>query len=185
MDSTSVSLLRRLKQPEREEAWNRFVELYAPLIFHWGTGRGLNPADAADLVQEVMQILAVELPKFEYDPAQRFRGWLRTITLNKARDLHRRKRPTSGMEPFIEAATAPGGVDLFEESEYRNFLVNRALEIMKAEFQEHTWRACLLLVDGMSGAEVAKALGIKEGAAYVAKSRVLRRLREELEDLLD
>lgn len=188
MDSTSVSLLRRLKQSDREEAWQRFVDLYAPLIFHWGRSHGLNPTDASDLVQEVMAILVKTLPDFEYDPNKRFRGWLRAVTVNKACDLHRRQavRPSTGAEETIAAVTVANGVDVFEESEYRSFLVGRALTTMKTEFPEHTWQACWkLVVDGRSAAEVAQQLGITQNAAYVAKSRVLRRLREELAGLLD
>jgi RNA polymerase sigma-70 factor (ECF subfamily) len=188
MDSTSVSLLRRLKQTDREEAWQRFVELYAPLIFHWGRSYGLSPTDASDLVQEVMTILVKTLPEFEYDPNRRFRGWLRTVTVNKARDLQRRQsvRPATGAEATIATVAVVNGVDVFEESEYRSFLVGRALATMKTEFPEHTWQACWkLVVDGLSAAEVARQLGITENAAYVAKSRVLRRLREELAGLLD
>ena len=80
MDSTSVSLLRRLREPDHDAAWQRFVDLYAPLIFHWAKNRGLNPTDAADLVQEVLVTLVAKLPEFEYDPTKRFRGWLRTVT---------------------------------------------------------------------------------------------------------
>lgn len=188
MDSTSVSLLQRLKQPNREDAWKRFVELYAPLIFHWGRDQGLSPIDAADLVQEVMAIMVTKLPEFEYDSTKRFRGWLRTITVNKARDVQRRVavRRTTGIDENSEPFVAANGIDLFEEVEYRRFLVNRALITMKAEFPEHTWQACWkLVVEGLSGAEVAKELGISENAAYVSKSRVLRRLRAELADLLD
>lgn len=188
MDSTSVSLLLRLKQPHREEAWKRFVDLYAPLIFHWGQNQGLSPTDAADLVQEVMAKLINLLPEFEYDPTERFRGFLRTITLNKARDLQRQRaaRPVKGLDQTVDRVATGESIDLFEENEYRSFLVNRALTIMKNEFPTKTWQACwMLTVEGMSGAEVARELGISENAAYVAKSRVLRRLREELKDLLD
>jgi RNA polymerase sigma-70 factor (ECF subfamily) len=188
MDSTSLSLLRQLKETDREEAWQRFVDLYAPLIFHWGQSHGLNPTDASELVQEVMAVLVHKLPEFEYDPSKRFRGWLRTVTVNKARDLQRRQsvRPVTGVEETFATLSGPNGPDLFEQREYQSFLVNRALTTMKAEFPEHAWQACwMFVVEGCSGADVARQLGITENAAYVAKSRVLRRLREELEGLLD
>jgi hypothetical protein len=82
MDSTSISLLRRLRQPNQEAAWQRFVDLYAPLIFHWSKNQGLTPTDASDLVQDVLAIVVEKLPEFEYDPQRRFRGWLRTVTVN-------------------------------------------------------------------------------------------------------
>ncbi|MCP4787953.1 MAG: sigma-70 family RNA polymerase sigma factor [Fuerstiella sp.] len=188
MDSTSVSLLRRLRQSGQETAWQRFVALYAPLIFHWGRNHGLNHADAADLVQEVLAVLVVKLPEFEYDPTQRFRGWLRTITLNRANDFHRRDaaRPNSGHSATIERTTATTNVDLFDEVEYRSFLVNRALELMRTEFRDETWQACWMqIAEGRKAADVAQELGVPLNVVYLAKSRVLSRLREELCGLID
>ena len=188
MDSTSVSLLKRLREPSPEPAWARFVELYAPLIFHWGRRHGLNPTDAADLVQEVLAVLVVKLPVFDYDPSRRFRGWLRTVTVNKARDFQRREsaqsrtRATAGELASLVAESA----DPFEETEYQVYIVRRALQLMQAEFEPATWQACWKQVgEGASAAETALALGISANSARIAKCRVLRRLREELEGLLE
>jgi RNA polymerase sigma-70 factor (ECF subfamily) len=188
MDSTSPSLLLRLRQPDQDAAWQRFVDLYAPLIFHWGRQQGLSAADAADLVQEVLAILVVKLPEFEYDPTRRFRGWLRTIAVNKARDFHRREssRPLTGAEESIQTVAVAPAVDLFDEAEYRSFLVNRALDLMRSEFREETWQACWKQVaEGSKASDVARELGISLNMAYLAKSRVLGRLREELDGLMD
>jgi RNA polymerase sigma-70 factor (ECF subfamily) len=186
MNSTSISLLRRLREPSAEPAWQRFVDLYAPLIFHWGRRQGLNPTDAADLVQEVLTVLVVKLPEFEYDPNRRFRGWLRTVTLNKVRDFLRREsvRPHGSQEPLQNVSTVDD-VDLFEEAEYQTFLTRRALELMQSDFQETTWKACWnQIVEGRSAQEVGQDLGISANAAHVAKCRVLKRLREELAELV-
>lgn len=188
MDSTSVSLLQRLRQPDQEAAWQRFVDLYAPLIFFWGRGQGLSATDSADLVQEVLAILVAKLPEFEYDPKRRFRGWLRTVTINKANDLHRQNsaRPSSGHEKTIQSVTVANNVDLFDEAEYRTYLIRRVRQLMKAEFEPQTWQACWKHVtEGRSAADVGRELGISANAVRVAKCRVLRRLREELEGLLD
>lgn len=188
MDSTSVSLLHRLREPDHDAAWRRFVDLYAPLIFHWGKSRGLSATDAGDLVQEVLATLVAKLPEFQYDPTRRFRGWLRTVTLNKANDFHRRNavRPSSGHDDTIQRAAVAADVDLFDESEYRGFLVRRALELMQAEFRDESWQACWKhVVDGMKAADVARELGISVNMVYLAKSRVLARLREELDGLMD
>ncbi len=187
MDSTSVSLLRRLRTPNQEAAWQRFVELYTPLVFHWSRRQGLATPDAADLVQEVLAILVTKLPEFEYDPNKRFRGWLRTITVNKARDFHRRQaaRPATGNGETQQLAAAADVVDLFEEAEYRSFLVGRALELMRSEFRDEVWQACWQqVVEGKKAAEVAASLGLSLNVVYSAKSRVLRRLREELAGLM-
>ncbi len=188
MHSTSISLLRRLREPSPEAAWQRFVDLYAPLIFHWGRHEGLNATDVADLVQDVLAILVTKLPEFEYDPTQRFRGWLRTVTVNKARDFHRRNtaRPSTGNEETIQRVAVVDASDPFEEAEYRNYLIKRALELMQSEFRDPTWQACWKhVVEGRKAAEVAQELGISVNMVYLAKSRILGRLREELDGLLD
>jgi len=188
MDSTSASLLHLLRQPDQDAAWQRFVDLYAPLIFHWGRAQGLNAVDTADLVQDVLTLLIVKLPEFQYDPAKRFRGWLKTVTVNQARDHQRRQsvRPAiDGGDAAAQIASA-NSADPFEEAEYHRFICNRALELMQAEFRDETWQACWKqVVDGQSAAEVAEELELSVNAVYLAKSRVLSRLRDELQDLLD
>ena len=94
MNSTHSSLLERLRRPDDVEAWDRFVRLYTPLLFHWARGAGLRDPDAADLVQDVLVVLVRKLPEFHYDPRKSFRAWLRTVTLNKWRErLRRAPRP--------------------------------------------------------------------------------------------
>ena len=188
MDTTSISLLQLLRQPNAEAAWQRFVNLYAPLIYYWCRGQGLNPTDASDLVQDVLAVLVTKLPQFEYDRTRRFRGWLKTITVNKVRDFHRRAaaRPSIGNDAPIEGIAAPAAADLFEEVEYRSFLVKRAMQLMQTEFEDQTLKACWMhLADGRPAADVAQELGITANAVYIAKSRVLRRLREQLDGLLE
>ena len=188
MDSTSVNLLQRLREPQAESAWQTFVDLYAPLIFYWARQKGLGPTDAADLVQDVLAILVVKLPEFDYNADRRFRGWLRTITLNRANDLHRRKsvRPQTECDEILERLTVVDDSDLFIEAEYRSLVVHRALELLRPEFRETTWHASWMqIVDGRKASDVATQLGLPLNAVYLAKSRVLARLREELEGLLD
>jgi RNA polymerase sigma-70 factor (ECF subfamily) len=173
MDTTSVSLLERLRQPAESQAWGRFVDLYTPLIYYWARRVGLGSEEAADLVQDVLTLLVQKLPELQYDPEKSFRGWLRTVTLNKWRENRRRR----GI-----ALTTAG----FWQVEYQQHLVGRALKLMQAEFQESTWKACWeCVVAGKPAAQVAEELGLTVDAVYAAKSRVLRRLREELTGLLD
>jgi RNA polymerase sigma-70 factor (ECF subfamily) len=188
MHTTSLSLLKRLRQPAEQDAWARFVQLYTPLLFYWARRLGLGEPDAADLVQDVFTTLVQKLPEFRYDPHRGFRNWLRTVTLNKWRDRARRRVPVAvGGDPAALAElAAPEDSDAFGEAEYRQQLVNRALQQMQAEFAPRTWKACWEhVVTGRPAAEVAAELGISVGAVYVAKSRVMCRLRQELEGLLD
>src|SRR5207249_3727540 len=100
--------------------------------------------EAADLVQDVLTVLVEKLPGFRYDPAKTFRGWLRTVTLNKWRENRRRHAPwTAATRPTLdELANAAEGSDPFWEAEYRQHLVSRALKLMQTEFQPTTWKAC-------------------------------------------
>ena len=144
MDSTSVSLLRRLHTDEKEIAWERFVELYAPLIYHWTLRAGLSGDDAADCVQNVLKVLVDQLPTFIYDPKKNFRAWLRTVTVNKCRDTLRHNATVvqSAIRLGLEDAVSADGVELFTDQEYHRSLVHRAMELMQTEFEPKTWQAC-------------------------------------------
>ncbi|MBL8817845.1 MAG: sigma-70 family RNA polymerase sigma factor [Planctomyces sp.] len=188
VETTSVNLLRRLRSSDDDSAWTRFTELYVPLIFYWGRQHGLNSDDAADLVQDVLSTLVVKLSDFEYDARRRFRGWLHTMTLNRARDWERRQkhRAGTGHSSFMERLPEASQPDLFDEVEYRAYLVERARRLIAAEFEPLTWDACWKYVtEGVSAEQVAAELGISANAVRVAKCRVLKRLREELDGLLD
>ncbi len=144
MDSTSVSLLRRLHTDEKEVAWERFVELYAPLIYHWTLRTGLSGDDAADCVQDVLTLLVDKLPTFTYDPKKSFRAWLRTVTVNKCRDAFRRNATVANATVPLKPqdALTVDGVELFTDQEYMRALVHRSLELMQTEFETNTWKAC-------------------------------------------
>jgi RNA polymerase sigma-70 factor (ECF subfamily) len=185
--ATPASLLNRLRVSGEEAAWSRFVKLYTPLLFFWARRLGLQEHDASDLVQDVFTILVQKLPEFHYEQRKGFRNWLRTVLLNRWRDQGR--RPTlvavEGNAESLTTLPSPED-DAFGEEEYRKHLVKRALEIMRTEFSPNIWQACWEhVVKGRCAAEVAAELDIAVGTVYVAKSRVLRRLRQELEGLLD
>jgi RNA polymerase sigma-70 factor (ECF subfamily) len=187
VDKTPASLLERLRRPE-EGAWPRFVDLYSPLLYFWACRMGLQAADAADLVQDVFAILLQKFPAFSYDTNKSFRSWLRTVTLNRWHDNQRRKTAAlrhAGPAGLEDVAVPPEAEALWDKG-YRDHLVSRAAEVMKGEFQPATWQAFwALTVEGKSGAEVAAELGLSVDAVYAAKSRVLRRLRQELDGMLE
>jgi RNA polymerase sigma-70 factor (ECF subfamily) len=187
MHTTPHSLLDKLRQSPATEAWQRFVHLYTPVLFNWASRAGLQESDAADLVQEVFLILVKELPRFQYDRTRSFHAWLRTVTMNKLRDWRRRAARvpvvTNNEHQFAELE---GRADSYWVLDHRRDLTRRALELMRTDFEPTTWQACWeFLTTGKSAVEVANQFGISENAVYIAKCRVVRRLRQELRGLLD
>ncbi|HEV3263786.1 MAG TPA: sigma-70 family RNA polymerase sigma factor [Gemmataceae bacterium] len=188
MHSTSLTLLERLRQPAAQEAWDRFVKLYTPLLYHWAQSTHLSSQEAADLVQDVLVLLVQKLPEFTYDRHKSFRGWLRTVALNKWRENQRRRTVAVEVRDPADLSEFPASDSCaaFAEEEYRQYLVRRALQLMETQFQPATWRACWeCVVAGRPAADVAVELGITKNAVYLAKSRVLRRLHQELQGLLE
>src|SRR5262245_31146991 len=136
MQPTPASLLEQLHNPAARDAWQRFVDLYTPLLFHWANRIGLQAQDAADLVQAVFLVLVRKLPEFTYDRHRSFRAWLRTVTFNKWRD-HCKKRgglPLASPGVCLDDIAEPDSHIEFWEAEYAECLVSRALEVMQQEF---------------------------------------------------
>jgi RNA polymerase sigma-70 factor (ECF subfamily) len=184
MTRTPISLFDRLQTPTDGPAWSRFVRLYTPFLFHWAHRRGLSPEDTADLVQEVFAHLLKTLPGFRYDPGRSFRAWLAVVVGNKWRELNRRRRPVS--VPADDLADVPGPADGFDEEEYRRHIAGRALALIRTEFAPGTWKAFWgVVVEGRPTAAVAADFNLTVNAVYLARSRVLRRLREELAGLVE
>lgn len=174
--------------PGEEEAWERFVRLYSPLLEFWAKRIGLTQSDADDMVQDVFVVLISKLPEFEYDSGRSFRGWMRTITLNKCRDWLRKKSrsPDDLHSGILRGLNGDNDVEMFAEAEFRERLVARALELMQTEFEASTWKACWeTVVHSRPVAEVAQELGISSNSVYLARSRVLRRLREDLDGMIE
>jgi RNA polymerase sigma-70 factor (ECF subfamily) len=186
MNRTSQSLLERLRQLDDEASWARFTALYTPLLYSWARRLVGQPDDAADLVQEVFAAVVRRLPEFRYDPGKSFRAWLRTILLNRWRTNRRRPSPT----PLAnDPAQEDGGLALLDErdeADYRRHLLRQTLSLLQSEFSPTLWRAFEehVLAD-RPAEEVAARLQIALGTVYVAKSRVFKRLRQELSGLLD
>jgi RNA polymerase sigma-70 factor (ECF subfamily) len=192
--STSRSLIERLRSNEAP-AWRRLVELYSPLIFHWCRRAGLPSQECPDVVQDIFRSVVTGIGGFrKQQPGDTFRGWLRTIARNKVNDYFRK----AGSEPAAAGGTeanlriaASADVDdepLGDESDLRaeHELYVRAFEMIRRDFKEQTWQAFWrVVIDGRDAAEVAAELGMRPGTVRVAKSRVLKRLREQLGDLLE
>jgi RNA polymerase sigma factor (sigma-70 family) len=190
--STRPSLLARIKDTGDRQAWAEFVDLYAPLIYGFAQKRGLQDADAADLTQEVLGAVARSAARLDYDPAKgTFRGWLFRVVRNELCDFgtaRRRNRPGSGgtdMQRRLEEQPAPSEDEVAAwEREYERQLFVLACEQVRRDFQESTWQAFwLTAIQGKSGKEVAGVLGMTTAAVYLAKRRVMARLREQIDHL--
>ena len=187
MDSTPASLLFQLREDSNEEAWSRFVRLYTPMLFRWAERTSQNKVDAADLVQEVFVVLLRSLPSFTYDGSRSFRAWLHTVLRTKWCDWQRRHRRLPTNDAGLSAAAEDQSYAIeIEEAEFRSQLINRALELLTDEFGETTIRAFrATAIETRSAAEVAAELGLTTNAVYLARGRVMRRLRTELEGMWD
>lgn len=184
-ETTRVSLLQQLRSKQDSRAWSKFVQLYTPLICHWVDDLRVPKPERNDVVQEVFLVLLGKISTFQYDAKQSFRGWLRTVTINKCRDYFRKQNRLT--EPkfvaHLELAEA-SDIDLLTQQQYRDHLAESALLLMQKHFSQTTWKACWEHVaNGRSAPEVAAELDISVNAVYLARGRVLQRLRQELQGL--
>lgn len=193
MNATSVSLLDRLKRPSPDDAdWRRLQEIYVPLIRRW---IGLVPNlgdEAADLTQEVFIVILRELPRFERQREGSFRAWLRQVTVNRLRAFRKRQRrqPVVGLDPadqFLDQLADPSGALAKQwDRDHDRHVFQKLLGLVQGDFGTGTWAAFeQFALQGRPAAEVAAALGLSENAVIQAKSRVLKRLRQEAGHLLD
>lgn len=183
---TQPSLLVRIRDRADNEAWARFVEIYGPLIYGFVRKRGLQDADAVDLVQDVLRSVAGAISRLEYDPARgKFRAWLFTIVKNRVRNylkVQARREAGSGDSAVAEQIANEPAADDWQvqwEADHQRRLFGWASEQVQAEVEDRTWQAFRkTAVDGSSGKEVARELNMSVAAVYLAKSRVMARLKE-------
>ena len=218
---TSLSLLERVKADD-QQAWQRLVRLYTPLVCHWCGRWQVTGADADDVAQDVFLAVAAGIEKFQRPrpvgapspplsesrpigsasspapsavtspkPTGSFRGWLGAITRNKLRDFYERRQrhpPAQGgsdvhrlLQEIPNATLSDDTADAAQLSD----VYYRALDLIRGDFEDHTWQAFWrTAVDNQTPAEVAPALGMSKVAVRQAKARVLRRLKEEVGDLI-
>ncbi len=192
--STRPSLLVRLRNPRDERAWGEFLEIYEPLIYRLARKKGLQAADADDLTQEVFRAVAGAIDGWDMDPARgSFRGWLFRIARNLIVNiLVARSRRTAGygaggsdLVEFLESQPAPAADETaFFDGEYRRRLFAWAAERVRGSFRETTWQAFWRTgVEGQEVRSVARSLDMTVGAVHIARSRVMARIRMEIEKI--
>lgn len=183
---TRVSLILRLRHSSDAEAWQEFVEIYQPLIYRIAINRGLQPADARDLTQDVLLRVAKAVNQWNPNPAKgTFRGWISRITRNMVIDYfrsnHRLPITTDETSVFklIRSTPQPGEETGQFDLEQERQTFAWAAEKIKTSFSDKTWQAFWsTAVEQQDAASVAKQLGISRGAVYIARSRVMAKLKE-------
>jgi RNA polymerase sigma factor (sigma-70 family) len=192
--TTRNTLIAKLHDPADAHAWREFLEIYEPLVYRLARNKGLQHADAQDVCQDVFRAVARAVDRWEPDAARgAFRGWLYTIARNLCINfLTRRDRFVEGSGDcrtldFLASipASEPGASFAFD-TEYRRRLFRWAAEQVKGEFTPNTWQAFWqTAVDERPATLVAAELGMTTGAVYIARSRVISRLRRRIEELGD
>ncbi len=188
---TRPSLLMRIRDRNDEESWRTFVTIYAPLVYRYCCRHGLQDADAADVCQEVMEKVARAIRSFEYQPAKGlFRNWLLTITRRRLADFHQKiaRRPeqsiaSAGVEGLSEEGDRP---DADWNQDFTDRVLQVALERSRPNFEPATWRAFeSVWIENRSAAETADALALNIDLVYYSKARVLKRLKAEVEEIVE
>jgi RNA polymerase sigma-70 factor (ECF subfamily) len=189
---TSPSLLIRLRDRGDHAAWSQFVSIYQPLIHRFARKHGLQDADAADLTQEVLRAVSGSIERLDYDARRgTFRGWLFTVVRNTLCNfVERRRRQVQGSgDTGVQESLdqQPGPIDEPEaewDREYERRLFSWAAEQVRGSVQPATWQAFWrTAVEGQSGQDVARALGMSVASVYLAKSRVMARLKDQIRQL--
>jgi RNA polymerase sigma-70 factor (ECF subfamily) len=189
--ATPLSLLERVRARD-EAAWSRLVALYQPLVLYWCRRGGVRGPDAEDVAQEVFAGAAEGLDHFRRDqPGDTFTGWLRGITRNLIL-LHFRRnqgRPQAegGSDAWQQLQNIPDPLAETDAEEVAEMsqVYRRALEQVRGDFEDATWQAFWqTAIEGHTPTAVAGALGMTPAAIRQAKSRVLRRLKQEMGELL-
>jgi RNA polymerase sigma-70 factor (ECF subfamily) len=190
--TTRQSLVLRLRNPDDEAAWAEFLAIYEPVVYRLARRKGLQDADARDLCQEVFRAVAGAIERWDPDPAKgRFRAWLfriaRNLLVNFFAD-QRRHPPGTGSTSVQDLLMARPANDAQNEvdfaTEFKRQAFRWAADQVKHEFADSTWQAFWKTgVENRPVELVARELGLSAGAVYIARSRVLARLRQRVEDL--
>jgi len=190
MPSTSLSLLDRVRCRQNADSWSRLVSLYTPWLEELFQRVGISPNERDDLRQEVFAVVCREIVDFQHNgQTGAFRRWLRNVTMNRLKNYWRQRQKAADRIELAELDLIPDQIRDLEvvwEREHDQFVMRELLKQAERSFAESTWKAfCLQVLHEWQAAQVAQELGISINAALLAKSRVLQRLRQEANGILD
>jgi RNA polymerase sigma-70 factor (ECF subfamily) len=188
---TRDSLLMQVRSPANREAWDEFVLIYRPVIYRLARQKGLQDADAQDLAQRVLMSVAAAIGQWEKtNESVRFRHWLRRVARNAIinalvrQPLDRAAGGTSVQDLLLEQPEADSQSNAEIELEYRRELYLRAARNVRTDVEPDTWRAFeLTVIENQSIEDAANQLDKPIGTIYAARSRIMRRLREAVQEL--
>ncbi len=184
MHETPATLLYRLCEQPVAGDWERFVRLFTPLLRRWALRFGVHDNSVEDLLQELFILLMRKLPEFRYDPSRSFRAWLWTVFRHEGLAWQKRQPQTGPALQPLEELASPDSILEASEAEYRRYLLSRIMQIVQTDFPAKTWQIFQqVAIQGRAGTDVAREFGVTVNAVYLARSRVLARLREELAGL--
>ena len=180
MLDTPATLLYRLCDQPLPGDWERFVRLFTPLLRRWAVRFGVSDSSVEDLLQELFVLLIRKLPEFRYDPSRSFRAWLWTVFRHAVLAWRKRQPRTVPAWEQLDELTSPDSIAEATEVEYRRYLLSRIMQIVQTDFPATTWQIFQqVVIEGRPGVEVAREFGVTVNVVYLARSRVLARLREE------
>ena len=188
---TSESLILQVRDPADRDAWERFEQIYRPIIFRIARAKGLQHSDALDLVQQVLLSVSVAIPSYQKRAdGTPFRNWLSRITRNAIlKALSRKPRDSASggtqvMDVLREIPSSDAVTDALIETEYRREIYSRAASDVRHEVAESTWLAFeMTVLQSRSIEQAASTLGVSTGSVYAARSRVIRRLRDAVRQI--
>jgi RNA polymerase sigma-70 factor (ECF subfamily) len=186
---TPRSLLDRICGGD-QHAWRALLAIYEPLLHHWLRSAGLETADRDDLTQQVLTVLVRKLPSFRHSGRDgAFRAWLRSVTLREVAEFRRRGAGLPGLCAPEDLEAIPSPLDELAgawDAEYERHVLSGLLAVVEPEFTPSAWRAFRrIALEGGSPRDVAAEMGTTVNAVTLAKSRVLRRLRQEARGLVE
>lgn len=194
MNSTSISLLNRLQQTDDSVNWNRLVKLYSPLLRQWLRKYDVQASDADDLIQEVLLAVSKDLKSFDHNGRPgAFRTWLRTILAHRLRNFWRSRgrrpqaRGDSDIDRRLDQLEDPASeLSAIWDQQHDKYVAQQLLSMTQSSFEPRTWTAFRrVALEGARPDAVAKELGVSLNAVFIAKSRVLSRLRQEADGLVE
>lgn len=193
MTSTSLSLLMQLRESGAPDAWDRLLRLYGPLLRRWVARYDLQHSDGDDVIQEVLLTVSRDIRQFDHNGrAGAFRAWLKTLMVHRIRAHWRaRNRPAERGQAAAEERLAQlddphSQMTLLWNREHDERVLEELLQVVKPHFQPTSWEAFrLVTLEGRKPDDVARELGLSVNAVFIARSRVLSRLRQEADGLIE